>query len=548
MRPPGGVRARRAAVLTASLLIDLFTFYFPGHTYLHQDTQIYVPMLERMWDPSVLGCDLSATRPHMAFTLYDETALALKRLTGAPFGTILVAEQFVFRAAGVLGIYLIAAALGLGFFPAFAVAAWCSLGAVITGPAVLAMEYEPTPRAFAMGLLLLALGLAFRGSWTAASAATGLAFVYHAPTVFAFWLLLLVWLVRKRDWPALAPLAAAFLVLILAAYLQTGQMEPHPLFGTLDPVLEQLQRLRASYNWVARWGTPVILQYVVLFGVAMLGIWRLKPARGVWFLAGLPLLGLASVPLSYVLMDGMKWSLMAQVQPARATLFITVIAVILAGVCGARAGMAGRWLESAAWLFLVFLVPQQNRLWGDPQMLRQVLVAAAFGATGAAISRWKAQPALPIFALACFFLIPTLGGVRNYPVVRTPDLDALAAFARTETPKDAIFLFPEAGKALHPGMFRAEARRCVYVDWKTGGQVNYFRSLGIEWWKRWQETMQSGAADSGADRYRALGIDYIVLGPGKELAGSRLVYRNSQFAVYATLRNASTSARVGTED
>ena len=89
MRPPGGVRARRAAVLTASLLIALFTFYFPGHTYLHQDTQIYVPMLERMWDPSVLGCDLSATRPHMAFTLYDETALALKRLRGAPVGTII---------------------------------------------------------------------------------------------------------------------------------------------------------------------------------------------------------------------------------------------------------------------------------------------------------------------------------------------------------------------------------------------------------------------------------------------------------------------------
>lgn len=539
---------QRAAVLAGALLISLLTFYFPGHTYLHQDTQIYVPMLERIWDPSVLIHDLSATRPHMAFTLYDEAAIGLRHLTGAPFERVLTGEQFVFRAAGVMGIYLAAAALGLEFFPAIAVAAWCSLGAVITGPAVLVMEYEPTPRAYAMGLILLALGLAFQELWLASSATAGIAFLFHAPTAFVFCLLLSAWLIRKRNFRALAPLGAAFILLILTAYSKMGQVDPHPFFGRLDPVLEQLQRLRASYNWVSLWGAPVILQFIVLFGLAIIALRRVRPARGAWFLAGLPILGLASIPLSYVLMEGMKWSLMAQIQPARATLFITITVLILSSAAGVRAGMAGRWMECAAWLFLVFLIPQQNRLWGDPKMPREVLVAAALAVVAAAILRFKLQSMLPVFALACFFLIPGLGRVKNYPIVRTASLDALTAFASAQTPKDAIFLFPEAGKALYPGMFRAESKRCVYEDWKTGGQVNYFRSLAIEWWKRWRETMQQGVPDRSPDRYRALGIDYVVLNAGEELPGSLRVYQNSQFAVYATARKASTSAREGTDD
>jgi len=45
---------------------------------------------------------------------------------------------------------LMAESLGLAFAPALLVAAICSLGALIPGPAVLTFEYEPTPRAFAV--------------------------------------------------------------------------------------------------------------------------------------------------------------------------------------------------------------------------------------------------------------------------------------------------------------------------------------------------------------------------------------------------------------
>ena len=79
-----------AAILAISLL---HFFQFPGHTWLQSDTQIYAPILEHMWDPTVLGKDLIVQHPHVAFTLYDETAIALRKATGLDFRQVLEGEQ-----------------------------------------------------------------------------------------------------------------------------------------------------------------------------------------------------------------------------------------------------------------------------------------------------------------------------------------------------------------------------------------------------------------------------------------------------------------------
>src|ERR1700683_832593 len=88
-------------------------FQFPGHTWLQQDTQIYVPILEHLRDPAVLRRDILAERPHVSFTLYDESARAWARVTGLDFRQVLEAHQFVTRALGIWGLYLMATALGL---------------------------------------------------------------------------------------------------------------------------------------------------------------------------------------------------------------------------------------------------------------------------------------------------------------------------------------------------------------------------------------------------------------------------------------------------
>ncbi|MEK7755380.1 MAG: hypothetical protein AAB654_25875, partial [Acidobacteriota bacterium] len=145
-----------AAAVAALTLVSFFQF--PGHTFLYQDTQVYMPMLERIWDPDALDQDLVATRPHLSFTIYDEVTLGLRRLTGADFQAVLAAQQVVWRALGILGVFLIATSVGLGRWHALAVASVFTLGATIAGPTVLTFEYEPVPRGFAVPLLMCAIG------------------------------------------------------------------------------------------------------------------------------------------------------------------------------------------------------------------------------------------------------------------------------------------------------------------------------------------------------------------------------------------------------
>ena len=109
----------RALTGAAILALALAGFVlFPGHTYLHQDTQIYTPILEHLWNPAVLQNDILVQRPHVSFTIYDELAIALRKLTGASFELVLLTEQLIFRALGLWGIYLIASAAGLARAPA----------------------------------------------------------------------------------------------------------------------------------------------------------------------------------------------------------------------------------------------------------------------------------------------------------------------------------------------------------------------------------------------------------------------------------------------
>ena len=198
----------RLAVGAAIIALTLLSFFqFPGHTYLSSDTEIYIPMLEHIWDSSALANDLVAVKPHLSYTLYDEIAIALRWLTHSSFPAVLVGQQIVFRALQILGVYLLALTFPLERRMAMFVAALFTLGATITGPAVLVFEYEPVPRGFAIALLFFAIGLAAQEHLMAADIVAALAFLYHPPTVAPFWLLYLWLTLRRRDFRDLWPLA-----------------------------------------------------------------------------------------------------------------------------------------------------------------------------------------------------------------------------------------------------------------------------------------------------------------------------------------------------
>jgi hypothetical protein len=546
------VTLRQAAL--AALALAAFTllgyFVFPGRTWLQSDTQIYVPILERQSDPTLFARDEIALRPHVKFTFYDEITVALRRWTEAEFRDVLAAQQLVFRAVGVTGAFLAALALGLPAPGALAAAGLFGLGAVINGPAVLTLEYEPVPRGFAVLALMLALGLAMHRRWMWAGFVAVIATLYHPTTSAPFWVcLLLHWRYAhdRREGIALElSVAAAAAGLAVIALLQPFGADRQVMLGRIPPELEQIQKYRGAYNWISLWPAGWLWQYPLL---AALGLAAWRRLRG-WmrpearFLsAALIGYGLAMIPLQWLLLDIGKWVLMPQFQPARAVLWVAVMAELLAMAAAWKAAMEKRWTEAARWLLLAFLLPSAGaapivELWKHPERLAAAAVAAGLAFAGA---RWPRLAA--VAAMAAFLVIPRVGRLELYPKLHSPELDGLAAWARASTAKDDVFLFADAGRRLDPGVFRARVLRALYVDWKSGGQANLLRDYGYEWKRRWEAVREARPPLLGLEEYARLGIDWIVVSPDNAPAGAPPAYRNARYMVFSTAAAAREAAR-----
>jgi hypothetical protein len=529
--------------LPVLLLTFLSFFQFPGHTILQSDTQVYIPILEHIWDPTVLSQDFMATRPHVSFTLYDEIALTLRAVTRASFECILMTQQFTYRFIGIAGLYFLATALGLVPLQAMLVAAVVSLGATIAGPAVLTVEYEPVPRGFAFPFLIASLAAVGHGRWRIAAVCATIAFGFHPPTAVAYCGLLLILLIVNRRFRDMAVLAIGPAIILLTIGIGPAPIEPQPLLGYIDPALEKLQRLRGSYNWVSIWLPNWKYHYVLVSILAVLSLWRLwerlsSPLRLMF--AGLPLIGILSVPVSYLLLEKAKWIIAPQFQPGRYVLFVTFTAALLSTVAAVFAAERRRWAEALFFFIVAFAIPMDAKLTnvlapvsGSILALKRLALAvvlAALGVLAVALKHSRGSyVALAAAPILPFFLIPSLGQVRNYAALHNSDLDNLAQWARNRTPKDAVFQFADAGQDLAPGVFRARATRALFVDWKAGGQVNFHKQFSELWWKRWQVTEEL----QSLDRYREEGIDYVVFKAGADtLVGATPVYSNSKYAVF----------------
>jgi hypothetical protein len=282
--------------------------------------------------------------------------------------------------------------------------------------------------------------------------------------------------------------------------------------------------MRAAYCWVSTWPFDTILRHLLIFvalAAACARLWRRMTLELRVFLLVLPVLGLLSMPVSWLLLEHWKWGLVPQLQPMRALLFLTLAMQFATAAAGAVARR--RW-EAAAWFAVAYAVPLLPLNW-----TAAALALALGAATSLAGTRFA-----PAVALAAFFAIPAIGGVVNYPRLHTTELAQLSDWARANTLQDAVFLFPDAGRGLAPGIFRSEALRAVYVDWKGGGQVNYLREFGDDWWFRWQQTMARGFRPEDMAKYGGLGINYVVL---RKRTSAVPVFENAAFAVYGTLRN-----------
>lgn len=540
------MRPTYAALAAIAVLVVLGFFYFPGHTFLHSDTQIYIPILEHLRDPAVYPHDIVAQRPHVSFTIYDEMTLLLRKITGQEFRFVLHAQQIFFRICGLSGVFLAGRALGFPWLLSLLLASVYGLGATIGGPSVLIHEYEPVPRGFAGPLTMLAIGLFANSRWTAGGAALAAALLYHPPTTYPIMLVLAGYGIWKRETRWIAPVAGGIVLALILAKLQAGETEPQNFFGTIDAGLEKLQRLRGSYNWISMWGAQWLRHHQFAALVCLLTLLRLKPPpvlRAFW--AGLPAVGLLAMPASFLLLDTLKWQFLPQFQPLRAVLFITLAAMLAATACAIKAGIERRWWESFGWFVFSFAVPAQADVmqliftdWRDPELRARMIAVLILAALAATAARWFESHRIPataaaVLAMAAPFYLYTTGPgrVRNYRDQDQPEIRELAAWARGNTPKDAVFLFPDAGQALHPGFFRAYSLRNVFVDWKGGGQVNLLREFAVEWWERWQKAT---AKDKDLAYYASLGVNYVVFEKANAPKDVPPVWQGSQYAAFPT--------------
>ena len=64
-----------------------------------------------------------------------------------------------------------------------------------------------------------------------------------------------------------------------------------------------------------------------------------------------------------------------------------------------------------------------------------------------------------LLSSAAFFLIPGVGHMWGAISWHSQPLDDVAAWAHGSTAKDAVFLFPDVGHGLQPGILRPQAAK-----------------------------------------------------------------------------------------
>jgi hypothetical protein len=504
---------------------------FPGHTYLHSATQIYLPMLERMDAPGYLSRDLVATNPNLSYTIYDEVTLFLHREARLDFQTALEGQQFVFRLAGLIGIFLLARAAGVGDALSLLIAAMVNWGTTLPGPAVCAVDTEPVPMVFSCGAALLAVGLLARARPLAAGLAGALALLYEPIIAAPFWAIFLLAFLFDRQCrrilrPMLPILLVAVLLLANLAQLQPQVATGQPLFARLETSLAQLQQFRTPYAWFSPWRHEAwnYLALAVFGSWAAARVWPRLNRQMRWLVPGMALAGIVSLGCSYLLVDRARLAVAAALEPSRLLVFTLLFTSFLCALAAVEAVTRQRRWEAFGWFALVAALPLNARLF---ELLKLPPSQLALSLAMAALFAWAAR-SIKLLSIAFLATLPALAlathsGWRSPSTESSPAVIGLARWAEQNTWGGSLFLFPDAGRELYPGVFRARSRRGLWVDWKSGMLVTSSQPFAIEWSRRWQN-------HSSIDT--SLPIDYYVVKREHRLPRIRTAFQNREFCVY----------------
>jgi hypothetical protein len=584
------------------LIVLLSVWCYPGASVCEEDTQIYLPLLLRAQDTSLLKNDLITQHPHTAFTLFDELVLFLSTFFGWSLPAALTALLLASRCLLFASFFLLFRVFGCVREVALALAGLMMLGGVIPGAQILIVEYEPVPRGLAFSLTLAGLALVTRRRVLGGTFLGCLGFLLHPTTTLPFWLgWLTVLRSAKREFSsnqrlgaAVLPTTAALLLTIVALGSSPGEQSRYFL-SFIDKPWEVLLKSRTPYVFVSEWNRCDFY----LLSMAGLVLWfawrRCQPVESQLlrsFVLVTVLWGSIMVPVSWVLLDQFKLAILPQLQPARALIFMVAFTAVFSWVATWKGLVADPLkLENHLWMIsslffaldrtLLLLLwpllsleilkhsllekassPDWRRWIQGSSLLAQLLFVALIAATkpcnlelfswttaqemsfvlalslalGVLLARrsvspgW-AYPSLLILIVLLFVALPHVfkkpAGARDRSEIRE-----LADWAKSATPVDAVFLLPDAGRDKATGVFRFYAGRAVFVDWKSGGQVNFSRSFAIEWGRRWDDTMERPLSLAKVRELAENGVDYLVTEKPHSIPSLELAYETRTFYVY----------------
>jgi hypothetical protein len=276
-------------------------------------------------------------------------------------------------------------------------------------------------------------------------------------------------------------------VLLLAnlAQLQPGVSDSQAIFSRLPAQITLVQQFRTPDVWVSLWSKNYLYGYLAAYCVcvwAVTRIWNTLNRPMKWMFAVLPLLGIAAIPICDVLLDRLRWAAIPRAEPLQALIFVIFAAWIACAIAGMQALRLHQHRETAAW-----------------------------------------------FAICAVFVI--LGCLRPQPKIGEQGIAEVAAWAES-TWGSSLFLFPDAGHDLYPGIFRAQSRRGLWVDWESGAQSDDSDPVARMWWSRWNQTMAAAFSPERFHSFLSLPIDYYVLKQANRLSGVKPVFANREFVVY----------------
>ena len=345
-----------------------------------------------------------------------------------------------------------------------------------------------------------------------------------------FWVVsLTAFVFDKRMRRLVRPMLPVFLIfaLLLAnlAQLQPGTAA-QPLLTRVSASLGLFQRTYMPQIYVSEWPAGEVWQTLALFVFGLWAAarcWTLLTGCFRWLMIGTGICGVLSIPVSYLLLDQGRFAWAARTQPTRVLLYVVAGSGVLFGLAGMRAMLQRAVGESLGWFFLLFTLPASQGIFSLRLAQGALALALAALLTGlllflAAKPARFATLAAPVVAALALAHTP---GLRAAPIPLRSTMPEMARWADSSTWGSSIFLFADAGRAGYPGVFRAQSRHGLWVDWDSARGVAFSETAAARWQERWSSTMQNGFTAAHLEGMLALPIDYYVLRAEHKLDGPR---------------------------